>query len=582
MADFFENIAPKVGITADAFKGLSGRDALQLYVSSLEKANLSQQEMTFYMEALASDSTALLPIFSENGKVLGEVAAKARELGLAIDQSLVDGAGKMTRDWNIVREVMGVQLQQALVQLAPAFQEMMGNILPIIESIMLAISGLAEGFANLPESTQGLIGTGIAIFAGLGPVILGIGLAATAVGAFGTALSLLAKHPVVLTIGLIAGGAWLIYKNWDGISSWFAGIWDAIESAASTAWEGIKSTIGAAIDFVSEKWNAFIGLLKEGLKWAQDVGAAIAEAIGLGETFEKQREEQGLVANTPESRAVVESYQPGGSMYGIGTDAADGFVAGFGDGMKSGAGEIEGYLKGVEAQAKDVLEIKSPSRVFRRIGTQVSEGFALGIGDGKPLVDGAITELTESATEKTESAADELRATGKSLFREWVTGAKSAGEALAGLADRLAGMLADSAFDSLFGEGGIGGGLFSGIASLFGFADGGAFNGGRVTAFANGGVVSSPTTFGMANGGMGLMGEAGPEAIMPLTRGPGGRLGVQAHGGGGGMVRIIVEENPMFASRVQAISQDQAVTVVRQYDAEIAPISRARPAREVG
>ena len=48
--------------------------------------------------------------------------------------------------------------------------------------------------------------------------------------------------------------------------------------------------------------------------------------------------------------------------------------------------------------------------------------------------------------------------------------------------------------------------------------------------FAKGGVVSSPTTFPM-RGGTGLMGEAGPEAIMPLTRGADGKLGVRSDGG---------------------------------------------------
>ena len=55
MADFFEVIAPKVGVTADMFRKLSGPQALQLYVDSLQKANLNQQDMTFYMEAIASD-----------------------------------------------------------------------------------------------------------------------------------------------------------------------------------------------------------------------------------------------------------------------------------------------------------------------------------------------------------------------------------------------------------------------------------------------------------------------------------------------------------------------------------------------
>lgn len=77
----------------------------------------------------------------------------------------------------------------------------------------------------------------------------------------------------------------------------------------------------------------------------------------------------------------------------------------------------------------------------------------------------------------------------------------------------------------------IANGLQSAVAGALPFAKGGAFSQGRVMPFATGGVVSSPTRFPM-RGGTGLMGEAGPEAIMPLTRGPDGRLGVQSAGGG--------------------------------------------------
>lgn len=62
-------------------------------------------------------------------------------------------------------------------------------------------------------------------------------------------------------------------------------------------------------------------------------------------------------------------------------------------------------------------------------------------------------------------------------------------------------------------------------------ARGGVMSGGRITAYANGGVVSSPTMFQHA-GGMGLMGESGDEAIMPLFRGPNGKLGVRTEGAG--------------------------------------------------
>ena len=81
--------------------------------------------------------------------------------------------------------------------------------------------------------------------------------------------------------------------------------------------------------------------------------------------------------------------------------------------------------------------------------------------------------------------------------------------------------------------------------SYFPQAMGGAWSGG-VQMFADGGaftnsIVSKPTSFGMANGNMGIAGEAGPEAIMPLTRTSSGKLGVMAMGGGSGGTQINVE-----------------------------------------
>lgn len=98
--------------------------------------------------------------------------------------------------------------------------------------------------------------------------------------------------------------------------------------------------------------------------------------------------------------------------------------------------------------------------------------------------------------------------------------------------------IADTAFSVAMRpvERGVASAMAQGLTGLLSaalpFAKGGTFSQGRVMPFAQGGIVTQPVHFPM-RGGTGLMGEAGPEAIMPLRRGADGRLGVDAAAGGG-------------------------------------------------
>jgi phage-related minor tail protein len=104
----------------------------------------------------------------------------------------------------------------------------------------------------------------------------------------------------------------------------------------------------------------------------------------------------------------------------------------------------------------------------------------------------------------------------------------------------------------------VGGALANGLNGLLGglmpFAQGGVVASGRVAAFAKGGVVSGPTSFAM-RGGMGLMGEAGPEAIMPLARGADGRLGVAASGSARPVTVVMNIQTPDVAGFARSQSQ---------------------------
>jgi len=90
LKDFFENIAPKVGATTEEFIGLSGPEALQRYFTYLEKANLSQQDMTFYMEAIASDATRLIPLLQAGGDGFKRLGEEAAEAGRIMDEATIE------------------------------------------------------------------------------------------------------------------------------------------------------------------------------------------------------------------------------------------------------------------------------------------------------------------------------------------------------------------------------------------------------------------------------------------------------------------------------------------------------------
>lgn len=97
------------------------------------------------------------------------------------------------------------------------------------------------------------------------------------------------------------------------------------------------------------------------------------------------------------------------------------------------------------------------------------------------------------------------------------------------------------------------------VEGILPFAKGGGFSQGRVMPFASGGIVSGPTAFPM-RGGVGLMGEAGPEAIMPLARGPDGKLGVR---GGGGSTTVVMNISTPDAQSFQRSQGQIAAQMAR-------------------
>lgn len=170
LEDFFTNIAPKVGVTAEQFRKLGGADALLLYVDSLQKAGVSQAEMIFYLESIADDASVLIPLLKDGGKgfeLFGQAAAKA---GALMSDEFLDKAAEMkTSMWLLEQSLKGARNQ------------MSEEMLPVLRD-------LAAQFTDVSDGQSAASKTGV-IFSNILR-----GLTATAVGAvaafdiFGSAL----------------------------------------------------------------------------------------------------------------------------------------------------------------------------------------------------------------------------------------------------------------------------------------------------------------------------------------------------------------------------------------------------------
>jgi len=174
----------------------------------------------------------------------------------------------------------------------------------------------------------------------------------------------------------------------------------------------------------------------------------------------------------------------------------------------------------------------------------------------------------EQVSKKAQSAMEDA-------FMSIIDGSASASDAFRDmarqiLAEAIRMLVIRPMINSLFGGLGGGWGFLGGLSGGKGIIDsanGNVFSNGNVIPFANGGVVTGPTMFPMRGNQTGLMGEAGPEAVMPLKRGRDGKLGVVAEGGGS--VNIVQNFN------ISANGDDSVKRIVRQQIPQIAEATKA-------
>lgn len=245
MADFFEKIGPKVGVTAESFRNLSGPQALGLFVDSLQKAGVSQQDMTFYMEAMASDATALIPLLKDNGAELNRLADAADRFGTFLTQEDLDllTAAK-TSIGDVWKGITGIATDIAVA------------IAPAVKSVADFFASMLEKGGPIRELLQGIIDNfrQVGITVGIAMAIAAAGvfglqgalvLATVALTAFKVALISTGIGAVAVAIGYLVEQFFVLAEEMGSFGATFQYVLDQVKLYA-VQWSGVLAVIFVA------------------------------------------------------------------------------------------------------------------------------------------------------------------------------------------------------------------------------------------------------------------------------------------------------------------------------------------------
>lgn len=179
LKNFFETVAPQVGVTAEQFRNLNSADALQLYVTSLQKANVSQAQMTFFMEAIADEATALVPLLANGGKGFKELGDAAQAAGMIMDSDTIGAAKQFNSELTVLgqyassaKTALAAEFMPVLAQLAKDFadtsreagglREVVHDFAEDLIEVTAVTASVGDGLARAFKITAGTLASGFA------------------------------------------------------------------------------------------------------------------------------------------------------------------------------------------------------------------------------------------------------------------------------------------------------------------------------------------------------------------------------------------------------------------------------------
>ncbi|WP_339352199.1 phage tail protein [Acinetobacter beijerinckii] len=257
MADFFEKIAPKVGVTAKEFQGLSGPQILEKYYQTLQKANVSQAEMTFYMESLADDATLLAPLLENNSDKLKDFSQQAHDLGLVMDEQAIRATKEFSSALGIIQATMQGVLNNMAAQAAPILTELVNKVLDFAARSKEGIDGSVTAIITIFENLLGIVQSVFTLISDIwNDLTADIGDGAISQISFMDLVSGAMKGFAAVAVGLRVS----IEIAFAGIRAVIATVCQAINIAINTVvnvFAGFRESIQYGLDVLTIKFQTF-------------------------------------------------------------------------------------------------------------------------------------------------------------------------------------------------------------------------------------------------------------------------------------------------------------------------------------
>lgn len=437
-------------------------EAFDALISKLGEMESPSQAAALAAQLLGEEAAALGPILLESGGSIDELRQKAEDLGLVMGQDAIDASAKFTDQMDVLKRSFDAVKLRIAEKLLPVLTDtlipvLLEKVIPAIETMAITVGEWIDAFAGLDPMLQSVIGWFTLAFAVGGPVLVALAGVSAAISTL-----IAATGP----IGLFIAAAALLYAAWQK--------WG----------DDIKAAIGDAVDWVTEKFDAFL---------------AYVEALP-------------------------------GKLLQAGKDMIQGMIDGITEKWEELKAKIYSLADALPNWMKDLLDIQSPSGVFMDLGHDIADGLIKGVDDKVESVRDAVTRMADAAVEASKAvdpAADAFAAIGSKIESSIESALMSMLDGTGSMKDAMKSMVKSiiaeaykllvvkpimNSIQGLFGGAGIGGGLSSMLGGLFGF-EGGGYTG------------NAPRTGGLDGRG-GMLAVVHPkETIVDHTRPQNGPIG---------------------------------------------------------